>query len=561
MRGTGARWDEAVLLDVHPGVSRMTTWGVADATARALEAALRAGRSPSGICDGPWAVTLQCADGSVIATSSPASQAGLCWTWDEGRNLPTLIVSPFLGAVVAAGSEASLSTLFAARKMGVEPATAQLLTPFQNVWGIPPGVTATFRGPQCEPQLEQWCGPQAWGDPHLNGPDLPERYLNAFDAAVDALIPADGPLCATMSGGLDSTFVVSSLARHASARRPVHAFTHSPHPAARLAPVGNWDPDDYPVAAAMQRLHPHLILHRVVNTERRQPLTLAAQSARDLWYPLPNSVSLPWLRAIDHDAAQLGAARLFYGGGGNATFSSSHDYAIGYHLARGQFAQAARLTRPYPGQQVIPGVATGPELLAKQLLELPSRRREQPVQHPWSRWVPLAHTVTRWSGTPRQRYLQWLGDRRHRALTHAATGWSTPPVDPFATESMLNLAAAITPAAWARAGSDRGFARLVARGRLPDEIRLRTRRGAQSWDTWYTIHDEPELHLDAAEKVINDPDLGDWMDADALLGALRELPWGQPRASAPQWLDAMIGLLAFGVAWQSLREVASAVGR
>ena len=61
--------------------------------------------------------------------------------------------------------------------------------------------------------------------------------------------------------------------------------------------------------------------------------------------------------------------------------------------------------------------------------------------------------------------------------------------------------------------------------------------------------------------MINDPDLGDWMDADALLGALRELPWGQPRASAPQWLDAMIGLLAFGVAWQSLREVASAVGR
>lgn len=451
-----------------------------------------------------------------------------------------------------------MNASFAARKLGLEPATTELFTPFRSVWRIPPGVKATWSHPLAQPQLEQWCGPNVWPDPHLDAPDLPERYLRAFDAAVDSLVPAEGPLCATMSGGLDSTFVVASLARHGSERRPIHAFTHSPHPGAGLAPRGKWDPDDYPTAMAMQRLHPHVVVHRVINTDRRQPLHEAQQAARDLWYPLPNSVSLPWLRGIDHAAAELGATRLFYGGGGNAAFSSSHDYAAAYHLSRGEWGHVIRITRPYPGTEAIAGVRTGRRLLTGQLAAAARERHRKPRQHPWHRWVPDALAMTRWEeGTPRTGYLQWLGDQRHRALTHAAAGWRTAPVDPFATESMLNLAAAITPAAWARAGSDRGFARLVARGRLPDEIRLRTRRGGQSWDTWYTVHDQRELHIAAAEQLVNDPDLGAWVDADALLGAVRALPWGQPRAVAPEWLDAAIGVLAFGVAWHTLREMAA----
>lgn len=555
-----AAWGESRGFGVESGPASVS-WGLRSEVARCVIAALNADLDPSGIAPGAWAVAVQRADGSVVATSSPACEAGICWTRREGPQGVELLVSPFVGGVVSAPPQAQLDDDFIAQRCGLPSGATQSTTPFANVYRIPPGVTATWSDSLCEPKLHAWCGPDAWEDPTEAGNDLPERYLNAFDESIDAMVPGDGPLCATMSGGLDSTFMVASLARHATADRPIHAFVHSPDPRARLGSKGNWDPDDFPVAAAMSRRYPHVVLHRVVNDKRIQPLDVAELSARRLWMPAPNTSNQTWFRLIDVAASQLGAQHVFVASRGNAAFSDSHMYAAAYHARRGDWRDVAAIARPYPGT-LPPGMLTGPALVARQFgfaVRAARREHEPAPPHPWSGWVPDAQSLT-WQrkGTPRQRYLQWLAWQGKRAMVTAAAGWQAPQVDPFASEPMLNLAASIRPSAWARAGSPRGFARRVAEGRLPDEIRLRTRRGGQSWDTWYTIHDQRQRHLDAAEALIADPTLGRWVDADALLGELRSWPWGQPHADPPLRLLAAMDLLALGVAWRTLRSMIQA---
>lgn len=240
-----AAWGESRGFGVESGPASVT-WGLPSELVALVVAALNADLDPSGIAPGAWAVAVQRADGSVAATSSPACEAGICWARREGPHGVELLVSAFVGGVVSALPQAQLNDDFIAPQCGLPSGATQSTTPFANVSRIPPGVTATWSDTSCEPQLHAWCGPETWCDPTDAGDDLPERYLGAFDESIDAMVPSDGPLCDAMSGGLDSTFLVASLARHAAADRPIHAFVHSPDPRAHLGSKGNWDPDVFP---------------------------------------------------------------------------------------------------------------------------------------------------------------------------------------------------------------------------------------------------------------------------------------------------------------------------
>lgn len=554
-----ADWVESAVL-TESGTPKVVAWGLDHGLATEVGRVLNAGQDPQAVASHAWAVVALRADGSVVATCSPAYQAGLCWARRSGTEGPELIIAPFLGAVVSASDGMGLDEDFAARRFGLPNRHRDSPTPFGGVGWVAPGLTATWPTAASDPHLRAWFGGEAWGEPVRGGPDVVGEYLKVFDAAVDALVPDEGPICAGMSGGLDSTFVVASLARHARPDRPIHAFVHSPLSAARLSPRGNWDPDDFPFAAAMTRRFPTIVLHRVINDELRQPLEVAEESARRLWLTVPNPLNHPWLRQIDEMAADLGAVYVFGGGRGNLAFSDSHMYAAGYHLGRGQWSELAAIARPYPGEPD-DGILIGPALLARQLgssVREQRRSREPLTKHHWSPFVPDA-MPSAWAreGTPRQRYLRNLAARGYRRLTYAHAGWDVPQVDPFATETVMNFAAAMKPSAWARAGRPRGFARLAARGRLPDEIRLRTRRGAQAWDAWFIIHNQFARHLEAAEGLIDDPTLGSWVDADALVDELREWPWGQPHVDPPESLHPVMDLLSFGVAWRTLRTMVS----
>ena len=246
------------------------------------------------------------------------------------------------------------------------------------------------------------------------------------------------------------------------------------------------------------------------------------------------------------------------GSNGNAAFSADHAYAAGFHAGRGELRDVAQIARPSSGQQ-LPGIRVGPLHAARSTAASARviwRTRRHPPAHPWHTWVPSAEPAS-WTsaGTARERYLRWLAGSNHRGLTAAHAGWTAPHLDPFATQQVADLAAAIRPSAWARAGAPRGFARLVAEGRVPDDIRLRTRRGGQSWDDWYTVHDQRDRYVAEAELLSADPMLGPNIDGGALRATLDSWPWGQPLADRPGELGSVTDLLAFGIAWRTLGQM------
>ena len=513
-------WDGVAEFSPDAQPPQAWTWGD---TQRLPEIVESLGRSvsPSTTTSEPWAAVVRRGDGSVAAAASMTVGAGLFYSRISGPENPRLVIGPSLGDVIRArGSATELSPSFLGGRLGtrrIHPAE----TPYREVHRLPPGTTALWRSPSSNPELSQWCGPASWPAPEVDGPAVIDTYRRTFDAVVDELVIPGEPICATLSGGLDSSFLVASLLRHATPARPVHAFVHSPRAAAGLEARGNWDPDDFPVALSMLRMYPETLkVHRVVNGDAVLPLDEATVAAELHWYPAVNVTNLGWLRRMSARAAELGASRLFIGQNGNAAFSYGHPYALGYHLRQHQWRALMSLATAYP-QGSAPGVRTG--------------------------WINLARRAAgelRARSHPRADYLNWLAAANSRATILAFAGWDAAMIDPFRSSPVVDLAASMTPAAWARGGTPRGLARLIGEGRVPDEIRLRTRRGGQSWDSWFLSSGSRERYFEEARLAMEDPDLNAHMSGLDLCQELSNWPWGQPLSATPARWNVVLDVLA-----------------
>lgn len=497
----------------------------------------------------PWAVVVSTHE-CVAASASPSFTGGLFW----GRSGSGLVFADNVRDLVEHPvDQVALDADFVRRFAVLDRDMAATRTAFTGIGRIAPGTTAMWdtQPPSWESHATVpawgephrtvvWCGPASWPEPYLHGPATPQEYLAAFDASIDTLVD-DGPLVVLMSGGLDSTFVAASLARHATPDRPVHALCHSPDPGADLRAQGNWDPDDYPVATAMQDAYPgRIVVHQVHAPPGASPLDAAAQAAGTRGVPTLNPGNQVWITHAQELAVEAGAARLFSGTNGNPAYSATHDYATGYYVRRGAPGEAWRSL--LAEQQRLPDAKHLRTRAAKPLIgairahlpEAAGRRlhrsaaRDQPD---YRTLVGLGHTGPGPGPTPspftRDRYLAWLTGHGPYSAAAMFAGSRVPTVDPFTTRRMLDTAAAITPLEWLRGpGRSRTYARLLAAGRVPDAIRLRSRRGGQAWDEWYLIRNDRDRYFDEVQALATTPILGGWVDHTALADILATWPWG-----------------------------------
>lgn len=131
-----------------------------------------------------------------------------------------LAFSSELKALLAVGlSQRRLNwdALDAYLQLGYIPAPA---SPFQDVTKLEPGHWLRY-APGSEPEIARY-----WDHPHGHRPaprDAAQRVREVIDASVRAHLEADVPVAAFLSGGLDSSAVVTSMA--AVAGTTPHAFT------------------------------------------------------------------------------------------------------------------------------------------------------------------------------------------------------------------------------------------------------------------------------------------------------------------------------------------------
>lgn len=500
---------------------------------RAIDA-MRAGSGHGYSIPSPWAAAAVRPDGRLAVAVSPGCLGGLFWAFNPAMGP---ILSDRLADVVTELPVVPELNDSYVRSYAVLTVDADT-TPYSGVHRIRGGTTALWSANSPQPVVHEWCGPSRWSRPSLHGRAVRSAYLTAFDDAVAALVPTAGPLVATLSGGLDSSFAVASLVRHASPDRPVHALCHSPQPAAGLTPEGNWDPDDLPLARTMQRHYPGLIrISAVVAPDNASPLDAAELASNSTWVPTFNPGNQLWLNEIDQQCGELGAHSVMFAIHGNASFSYDHRYALRHHARAGELLLARdAVTRGDPGSSVL---RDAKRRLAEPLLS-PVRARLS-RDDPWTsyrRRVGLADATGRTTvPDTRAKFLSFLRPGSGFGAAFTAGAHSVSHVDPFASREVIDLAAAIAPAQWLQGPAPRGFARVLGQGRVPDDIRLRTRRGGQAWDEWFLMRHQRERYLDEVAALAHTPVLGGWVDDRHLAGTLEAWPWGQVRG--PGRLDVL----------------------
>lgn len=464
-----------------------------------------------------WAAVVRRNDGSVVAAVSPQFRGGLYQAWDAGQP----VFSDLIRDVVTPDTLLDADYLRAYAALAA-PAHH---TPFAGIRRIVAGTTAIWHRGHRQPRVVEWCGPHSWA---LIRPDLDDAvdlYRSTFDQALKAVTPADGPLVATLSGGLDSSFVVASLARRTTPDRPVTALCHSPRPDARLRSAGAIDPDDYEVAESMERAFPGRVrVERVVSELADQPLDAAALASALSGLPTFNPGNQIWISRMTQMAADVGAQALFTGQHGNAAFSLDHSYAVRHYLRAARPAAMWQAVVAHPHDSV--RATLRHELLGPLSAPLRERRRTDRFQS-YLEPLGLAGRVRpqeRLLGRPG--FLEFLSTGGAYAAPSGPRCTPVPHLDPFTNRSLLDLAARIEPLEWQRGPATRGFARRVGADRVPDSFRLRRRRGGQSWDEWFLIHNQRDRYLDEVDLIPATPILQDWLDHRTLRRTVLGLPWG-----------------------------------
>lgn len=523
-------------------------WGLSTSDREAAISSLNEATPESGP-DTPWAAVSIRPDGSIAATASTAFYSGLYWSVENRPAGACLIVSDSPRSIIEERTTGtSLDDEYLRSLLLLRPAAEG--SPYREIRRIRPGTTATWRPGDAAPSISEWCGPSTWLTPQLQGPDTVVAYRRVFDRTIDLLVDPDAPLVATMSSGLDSTFVVSSLVRHATKTNPVHAFCHSPIPETKLPPGLSGVLDEYPFARAMERQYPGLVkVHRVVNDQRRLALDVAEDYAVESGLPLINGANQVWVQEINQRALALGADRIFHGSTGNAGFSHPTEYAGAYYARRRDFLHLWTVLFDHrrSGRRFSDGLRT--QLLSPAIRSLRTRIGTARSSN-YSQVVGVLDNgpPQAWTGNDRDAFLAMLSMDSGFAGSMIPLRALPVSIDPFRGRELLNLAADITPLEWRRGPYDRGFARRAMAGRVPDEIRLQTTRGLQSTDAWLVMRGARARYMEELQKLASTPVFGDWIDPGIPQAVVESWPWGQespPNRYEQDAIDSLLALASF----------------
>lgn len=383
-------------------------------------------------------------------------------------------------------------------------------TPYDGLRRLLPGqsLTVDSRG---RTSISSSVGPDSWPEPDLEGADAVAAFRDAFGAAVSRIAAECSVLTTELSGGLDSTFMVATMAGHVGPGRKIHSFVAVPAREAEL-PETDWVVDDSPAARDLAARYVGTVdLQSITAPTDRSPLQVAAEVGERCWWPLYGVSNLPWIDAIRRQAQHLISPVVWQGTNGNAAFSYAHAYAV--RTWRTRLRQAMR--------------RRGAPVVQSDLTE-PFRSSQQADRRGFLTW--LAGHGSAFSGFDRPGVL------------------AVPAVDPFRAPEVLEVAARIKPSAWRRPGVSRGFAREAGAGIVPDSIRLRKTRGAQGLDVWRAMSGHRQDYQDALELVPDTPVIADLIDSAAIRTAMQGWAWGTPHPP-PQLevglVNRILGFAAF----------------
>lgn len=431
-------------------------------------------------------------------------------------------------------------------------------TVYRGVLRLPIGHHLTWRPGQALPEPRRWFRPDEQDRLDLRPGVAAGLMREEVVAAVEASLPDDGDVAASLSGGLDSSTVVGIAARVVGGRGDrVHCLTHVPLPGT-ADPSAQWLASDGPDAERMAAGLPCATWSPLVNTAGVTPLQAVREVLPLTWGPVLNPSNTVWFAAMTRAADASGATALLTGATGNAPYSRS-SAGLAQELVReeGWLALAGEVRRRRAAGDSLRAAARQLVIdldppLARAAYRSLTRRGPRDVfvdTVPVRRDVvspeslaSLSHRLEKRFDV-RRRWVDFVLRDGSTALVgqHSMTGWWT---DALSDPGVEELALRLPVRAWLESGIDRGLAREAARGIVPDHIRLRHTRGSQAADVgrWMAGHEQD--YRDVLDQIAASPAGSQFVDVEMLRAELdRGLPTGP---AAQRWNHSWGRAIGFG---------------
>ncbi|MDQ1248524.1 MAG: hypothetical protein QG597_2897 [Actinomycetota bacterium] len=505
------------------------------AHAKSLVGGLSTSGDPGYPPDVPWMALAILEGGRSVAVScSTLLQNGLYWATEPGASRNRLVVGTDPGSVAKQLFQVSLNVDHLFKSALLEPSTA---TPFREIHRLRLGQTLLFDTLGGPTRILDWCGPSHWSN--VDAPDVGHvrEYVEAFDRVVADSLTRTQEVVVCASSGLDSTYLLASLARRLGGSEVAHGYVHAPLPGARLRRPDGTAADEYPLASLMESRYPSRVRIRAVrNFDSVKPLDAALQLSSLSWEPMLAVSNAIWISQIWDIACRHDSKFLYHGRHGNASFSGPHPYALDYYLANRRPAAALRVSfqRPHALRTWLSASRNHLGFGGR-----PAAKIQTDEQCSAVRVVDGSRVGWRLdtAAYDREAFLRELGLRRSRVASLPYPR-GVLPVDPFRARAILELASRIPPIDWTRGPLGwrgyRGFARRVGKGRVPDPIRLARAGDSQGQDAWFAMRDQKTQYLSFVEALRDCPVFGDAIDHRHISQVVRDWPWGEAQSPPTQ---------------------------
>jgi asparagine synthase (glutamine-hydrolysing) len=435
-------------------------------------------------------------------------------------------------------------------------------TYFAGIACVPPGYFLRVTPDTCECR-QYWHPANARPTRFKRDEEYAEALVEILDLATEARLRSTQPLGSFLSAGLDSSSVTASAARLLAERgESLTAFTSVPRPDFNgLAPPG-YLPFEGNLAAEVARQYPNI--EHVLVDSRGRDLLPSMKTWTDAWdQPAPNPANSLWIDAIFDQATQRGIGVLLAGDYGNCTISWSNWNILGDLFRRAQWLKLARTIRGlrsggaisfktairFSTRSFVPQGLTR-RFLAKENLE----SLYKPIINP--DWVARFNLEDRYFDTiyggstnpieEHSKFFEHCDMGALNAASRAITGIEVR--DPTADKRIFDFCFSVPPDQFLAGGRSRSLIRHAMKGRLPDSVRLETRRGLQSADWYLPVREalpamRAELALieqsPAAREVLDLPRIHSLLDTFPTSG------YEQPRVRI-NWHSALTYAISMG---------------
>jgi asparagine synthase (glutamine-hydrolysing) len=387
-----------------------------------------------------------------------------------------------------------LDELWLAQYLLSWPAYLGERTPHKPIKCLPPAHYLVVTEKGCH--IHCYWHPEVAAEMHLSSrEEYVEGFRAVFNEAVGCRLRSDGPIAATLSGGLDSSSVAVTAARLLAERgQRLTAFTSVPSFDTKRYETERFG-DELPFARATADYAGNIDLHPRDSTGL-SPVLAVRQALNRECVPCHGAGNLYWLMDMQQSAPAAGCSVLLTGAAGNAGISWTGDLSSqSWSFLHSHFEWLTILKRIIGMTKQKLKYALPTEILAgvhqKRLEQLQWHRRSA-INPDFAKRIRV---LEQFLHDPREQPPRNPREQRARILMlgRSATGTYTAEIgawhgvemrDPTADARVLEYVLAVPDHIFMdpQTGIDRWLIREAMKGRLPDEVRLNRNRGRQAAD-------------------------------------------------------------------------------